>query len=200
MGRRNDHTRDELRALTLEAASRLVASQGLKGLSARRIAEEIGYSAGSLYVVFANLDDIIVHVNAATLADLHVAIADIPAAEPDPALAMQALARTYLQFATDHANRWRCIFEHRLPEAVDLPEWYLVQVANMFAVVAEPIARLRPDLEPAELQRAARALWSAVHGVCILGLDDKLDLSRDIHVDDVLQTLVRTVVAGASEL
>ncbi|MEM7406565.1 MAG: TetR/AcrR family transcriptional regulator [Pseudomonadota bacterium] len=200
MGRRNDHTREQLRALTLDAASQLVASHGLKGLSARRIAEEIGYSAGSLYVVFANLDDIVVHVNAATLAELHDAIAHIPVAEPDPAQAMQALAKTYLQFAIANANRWRCIFDHRLPESVDLPDWYLAQVGRMFAVVAEPIARLRPDLDAAGLQRAARALWSAVHGVCILGLDDKLDLSRDIQVDDVLETLVRTVMAGATEL
>ena len=181
MGRRNDHSKEELRALCISAAQALVAEHGLGGLTARRIAQGIGYSAGSLYVVFANLDDIIVHVNAATLAQIH------------------ALATSYLEFAQTHTNLWRCIFEHRLPGGVQVPPWFLDRVAQMFKVVAEPIGQVRPDFNEAHLSTAARALWSAVHGVCILGLDDKLDLSHRDAVTEVLGTLVEIYVAGLSE-
>ena len=199
LGRRNDHSKEELRALCISAAQALVAEHGLGGLTARRIAQGIGYSAGSLYVVFANLDDIIVHVNAATLAQLHAQVAPIPATHSDPHAAIHALATSYLEFAQTHTNLWRCIFEHRLPGGVQVPPWFLDRVAQMFKVVAEPIGQVRPDFNEAHLSTAARALWSAVHGVCILGLDDKLDLSHRDAVTEVLGTLVEIYVAGLSE-
>ena len=45
MGRRSDHKREDLRALALAAARRIMAAEGLRGLTARRLAQEIGYSS-----------------------------------------------------------------------------------------------------------------------------------------------------------
>ena len=67
MGRRNEHTRDELREIGLRAAEELVAAHGLAGLSARKVAARIGYTVGSLYMVFRNLDDLIAQMNERTL-------------------------------------------------------------------------------------------------------------------------------------
>lgn len=44
MGRRNEHTREELREIALRAAEELVAVQGLAGLSTRAAVSCIGYS------------------------------------------------------------------------------------------------------------------------------------------------------------
>ncbi|MEZ5601737.1 MAG: helix-turn-helix domain-containing protein, partial [Candidatus Competibacteraceae bacterium] len=63
MGRRNEHTREELRQIALEAAEELVAAQGLSGLSTRKVAARIGYTVGSLYMIFRNLDDLIAQMN-----------------------------------------------------------------------------------------------------------------------------------------
>ncbi len=67
MGRRSDHSRDNLRAMILEAARAILAADGLRGLTARRIAKAIGYSPGTLYNFFTNIDELILHVNAQTL-------------------------------------------------------------------------------------------------------------------------------------
>ena len=67
MGRRSDHSREDLRVLTLEAARRLLCAHGLEGLTARRVAAEIGYTPGTLYNIFENLDDLILHVTAGAL-------------------------------------------------------------------------------------------------------------------------------------
>lgn len=63
MGRRNEHTREELREISLRAAEQLVTAHGLDGLSARKVASAIGYTVGSLYMVFRNLDDLILQMN-----------------------------------------------------------------------------------------------------------------------------------------
>lgn len=70
MGRRNEHTREELREIALQAAEQLVAEHGLAGLSTRKVVGRIGYTVGSLYMVFRNLDDLIAQMNERTLETL----------------------------------------------------------------------------------------------------------------------------------
>ena len=74
MARRNDHSREELYQLALGAARDIAEAEGLRGLTARRIAAEIGYSVGTLYNVFVNLDDLIIHLNGSTLDQLYKAL------------------------------------------------------------------------------------------------------------------------------
>ena len=51
MARRSDHSRDEIREMALNAAKTIVEREGAAALSTRKIANEIGYTAGSLYLV-----------------------------------------------------------------------------------------------------------------------------------------------------
>ena len=67
MARRKDHSHEQLHTMATDAARELAEEEGLRGITARRIADKIGYSAGTLYNVFENLDDLIVHLNGSTL-------------------------------------------------------------------------------------------------------------------------------------
>ena len=67
MGRRSDHTRGELKGMVLKAAGGIIAQEGLRALTTRRLGKHIGYAAGTLYQLYRNLDDIILHVNTQTL-------------------------------------------------------------------------------------------------------------------------------------
>ena len=59
MARRSDHSREELREMALAATEEIIDQQGLAGLTARKVAAGIGYTVGTLYLVFRNLDDLI---------------------------------------------------------------------------------------------------------------------------------------------
>ena len=67
MGRRSTHTPQQLRELILDAAQEIIQVQGLAGLSAREIARRIEYSPGTIYNMFENLDDVVLHVEARVL-------------------------------------------------------------------------------------------------------------------------------------
>ena len=58
MARRSDHSRDELYELALVAARRIIEDGGYRALTARKVADHMGYSPGTLYNVFAGLDDV----------------------------------------------------------------------------------------------------------------------------------------------
>ena len=84
------------------------------------------------------------------------------------------MALAYLDFAAGNAARWRALFDHRLPVGKNLPDWYLADQVKLFGYVERPLRALKPALKPAERALLARSLFSAVHGVVTLGLEEKL--------------------------
>ena len=67
MARRSDHSREELYALILDSARSIVEEDGFSGLTARRVASSIGYAPGTIYNLFSNLDDLILHLRGKVL-------------------------------------------------------------------------------------------------------------------------------------
>src|SRR5262245_29039349 len=97
MARRSDHTREELYKLALDAARKIVGKEGLRGLSTRRVAGEIGYTAGTLYQLFDDLDDLIMRLNGTTLDALYSMCGEV-SPSGDPGMALKELANRYIDF------------------------------------------------------------------------------------------------------
>lgn len=196
MGRRNEHTREELREIALQAAEDLVAEQGLAGLSARKVVARIGYTVGSLYMIFRNLDDLIVQMNERTLDALYQQLADAVPDRSPPAAAIRGLARAYIGFALTQTHRWLAVYQHRLPEGESIPDSFAEKVARMFELVQHQLALLSPRRSPDDIALAARALWSGIHGICILGFDQKLEVAGGRSIPDVAGSLLDHYLAG----
>jgi AcrR family transcriptional regulator len=196
MGRRNEHTREELREIALQAAEDLVAEQGLAGLSARKVVARIGYTVGSLYMIFHNLDDLIVQMNERTLDALYQQLADAVPDRSPPAAAIRGLARAYIGFALTQTHRWLAVYQHRLPEGESIPDSFAEKVARMFELVQHQLALLSPRRSPDDIALAARALWSGIHGICILGFDQKLEVAGGRSIPDVAGSLLDHYLAG----
>ena len=196
MGRRNEHTREELREIALQAAEDLVAEQGLAGLSARKVVAQIGYTVGSLYMIFRNLDDLIVQMNERTLDALYQQLADAVPDRSPPAAAIRGLARAYIGFALTQTHRWLAVYQHRLPEGESIPDSFAEKVARMFELVQHQLALLSPRRSPDDIALAARALWSGIHGICILGFDQKLEIAGGRSIPDVAGSLLDHYLAG----
>ena len=68
--------RETLRAAIMAAAEARVAASGLENLGVREIAQEAGCSSGMVYKLFASHDELVLAINARTLAALEDAIAE----------------------------------------------------------------------------------------------------------------------------
>ncbi|HOB61269.1 MAG TPA: TetR/AcrR family transcriptional regulator [Candidatus Competibacteraceae bacterium] len=199
MGRRNEHTREELREIALRAAEDLVASQGLTGLSTRKIVTRIGYTVGSLYMVFRSLDDLIIQMNERTLDALHRQLLRATADSPPPTAAIRALAQAYIDFALTQTNRWLAVYQHRLPEGESIPDSFTERVTRMFELVQRQLALLCPRRSSDEIALASRALWSGVHGICILGFDQKLEVAGGHSLQDVAGSMLDHYLSGFTQ-
>lgn len=182
--------------MVLQATEAIVSEQGYAGLTVRKVAMRIGYTVGSIYLVFKNLNDLILHVNARTLEELSSVLDAVVVADESPEANINALGRAYLRFASERFYRWSMIFEHRLPEAEAIPEWYAERVLALIEKVEVQCRRLASHRSEAEIRLAARTLWSGVHGVCILALTGKLAVLGTDDVERSVDSLVINYIQG----
>jgi AcrR family transcriptional regulator len=160
------------RALILEIARSLIASKGLRSLKVRDIAEAADCSIGSVYNEFGDFDGVILTVNRETVQALTARLVAVP--KDDPVRQLHGLAAAYLEFAAEHANLLRSLFEHRMEEDRPFPEDILIMVMDAFALMHEPLVRLMPDRDPEGVALLARMMFSAVHGIISLGLEERM--------------------------
>lgn len=187
--------RSRLRERLLDVARQAIAARGLSGLKARELASEAGCALGAIYTAFDDLDELILRVNLSTLDRLGAAL-DEALARANPSDSLLALARAYLDFARREEPSWRALFEHRLSGGAPVPDWYADARNRLFGRLEAPLAQLLPQQDRAQLARLARTLFSAVHGVVALGLEQKIAAMPPQALDGELEALVRLIAAG----
>src|SRR6267143_1474974 len=110
------------------------------------------------------------------------------------------LTLAYLEFAARHTIRWRALFEHRMSEGRPLPEWFVDQQQVLFLQVERPLLTLLPELDEAARRTLARTLFSAVHGIVALGLEEKLVSLPLPDLRSQLTAAVRAIATGREQL
>jgi AcrR family transcriptional regulator len=170
--------RRKLRDALIAAAERTIEAEGLRGMRARDLALRVGCAVGAIYNVFTDLDDLIFAVNALTLEQLEktltVASGDSADPQADAIKTLVHLGIAYTDYAASHTQRWRALFDHRLPEGRDIPTWYRANLHRLFDYIEQPLRKLAPALANERRALLARSLFSAVHGIVLIGLEEKL--------------------------
>lgn len=184
--------------MALAAAGEIAEAEGLRGLTARKVAGRIGYSVGTLYNIFQDLDDLIIAVNGATLDTLyeHLLAARTAAPGDEPEAGLQVLAAAYLAFIDRHPKRWDLLFEHQMPPGRTLPSWYDKSLARLLGLLEDALAPLFRDSERTERARAARVLWCSMHGICSLARSGKLGIVTGDTVSAMADQLIASYTAG----
>ncbi|BAU90142.1 TetR family transcriptional regulator [Methylorubrum populi] len=187
-GPRGEHDREGFIALVAGAAESLVRNEGFRALGMRRLAAAIGYAPNSIYNAVGDLDQVVLRVNARTLARLHAALT----AEIDPNRAARdnalALADAYLVFVAADPRVWSLLFEHLAAPDQPFPDWYAAALAEPVGLVDTVLAPL--IAEPGERRRAVAALWAALHGLASLSTSRKLAVLTPDPPRDLARLLV----------
>lgn len=196
MARRSDHSRDEIKEMALAAAATIVEQEGSKKLTARNVATAIGYTVGTLYLVFKNLDDMVLHLNAHTLDDLHDWLQERRDTGAAPQQQLQALAEAYIDYAVSHTARWNLLFESVAGVDSELPDWYLQRLGKVFGLIEAALAPLVDHQGQEAIVQAARVLWASVHGICTLKIRHRLDLAGGQSTGEMAAMLINNFLAG----
>ncbi|MEQ1544200.1 TetR/AcrR family transcriptional regulator [Methyloglobulus sp.] len=189
MARRGDHSLEQIKDMILVAAENLVIEGGLSLLTVRKVAAKIGYTIGSVYMVFTSMDDLILHLKGRTLDTIAEQMEQVGTASAEKGL--EELAGVYIRFASQNLNRWSMVFEHRLPENIKVPAWYQKKVDNIYGKFESQFAQLTPELSPAQLKQTALAFFGGIHGMCVFMLTTQLGGLNNNDYEEGVALLIR---------
>jgi AcrR family transcriptional regulator len=189
--------RAKLRDDLILAAERSISAGGLAALKTRELAREIGCANGAVYNLVDDMDELVLLVGSRTLRRLDAALTEAESAgPPSPTETLVRIAVAYCDFAAENLELWRALFEHRMAPGKPIPEWAVSEQMNLFRHIFQPLAALLPSRSATELGVTARSLFSAVHGMVLLGLEQKLIAVPVEALRAEIAVITRAVVKG----
>ncbi len=195
MARRSDHKREELYEMAVSAAAQIAARDGFRAITARNVADAMGYSPGTIYNLFDNLDDLFLHVTGRTLDALFDELSGF-SPNGDAEADLERLAGIYLSFISSNPDLWRMVFEFSLAKEQAPPEWFSLKIQRVMALLENCIAPLFPEDASNERRDCARVLWASLHGITTLAQVGKLSNITALDVPDMAEILIQNFLAG----
>jgi AcrR family transcriptional regulator len=174
MARRKDHTRGELSQLAIKAGRELVIKKGTSALTARNVAQAIGYTPGTLYNLFENIEALTAAINIESMHAFADKLRQTESQSNDTHTRVRNIAQAYLNFHREQPQLWALLFA--IPLEID-SEAYHQAIHRVFDQVTEA---MQPLSETPELGRQkAKILWSTLHGICLLQQSGKLNVREN---------------------
>ena len=196
-----DLRRDALRARLVDRAEATISAKGLSALKARELAAEAGCSVGAIYNVFADLNDLVMAVNGRTFRRLGAAVTQATMGRDlAPRDQLIAMSQAYLGFASQNTLEWRALFDLEMSVETAVPDWYLAELAQLFALIAAPLREVFPLWDAGRIDLMTRALFSAVHGIVLLGLEKRISAVPVAHIEAMIATVLENLTGGTGSV
>ena len=204
-----------IRSKIIETTLTLLDEGGLENVKARKLATKVGVSVGTIYNIFGNVDRLIQEVNAHILSDMNK-MGQINVARSESELEQKiasgkienvlkeklrfrllALANTYMEFIDANAERWGAMLAYnRIGSDGAVADWYIVQKNALFDLVGNVLVDTKFGDDPKTRMIAARALWSAVHGIVTMSYVGQVSDKSRAYTWAQIELLVNTFVDG----
>lgn len=191
MARRKDHTRKELTELAVESGRKLVAEAGPQALTARKVATGMGYTPGTLYNLFENIDALAAAINIRSMEAFAGTIEAVMQRETSTSARLRGIARAYLDFHRDSPHLWSLLFATPLDYH---SQAYHEAIHRIFDQVVDATRPLTTD--PDAARRKAKVLWATLHGICLLQESSKLDVAQEDPPETLVNEFLNRFLQG----
>jgi AcrR family transcriptional regulator len=196
----------DLRTAVLDAARQLLVREGYRDLSMRDVAGAVGCSVSSIYLYFANKDEL-VH----TLVDEGfdrwyrrmreiVDAEDAGTAAGTPAARLEAVCRAYVDFGLANREFYEIMYMFHSDRMARYPKELFRRARRNIDLMAELVEAYAPENAPtaADARVLATALWATLHGVVSTIISDRLD--RRIDQARYVEGAIRFALSGVRTL
>lgn len=191
---RGNHGKEELKQLIINTGFTIVKNKGFLELGARKIAKEIGYSVGTLYNIFKDHDDIILHINAKTLDNLTNFISENLDKNLQKEFLVKKLANLHLEFALKNHNLWKLLFEHPVSASNSLKEFFDKKNQQLLEEFEESLIKFIEPNFGIFIDRNAKSLWAGIYGICSLAVNK--NFTSGSYDEKMMDCLVEAFLRG----
>jgi AcrR family transcriptional regulator len=191
---------DDLRTTVLDSARRLLVQHGYAAVSMRKIADAAGCSVSSIYLYFANKDDL-VHTLIDEGFQRWYGIVRSHAEVPLPPLPRLELhCREYVAWGLENPEFYEIMFMFHPDRMARYPKQLFRRATRSMDVLTELVAACVPGgfATADDARIAAHVVWAILHGVVTTILAERLDVrvDRARYID----LSINSAIAGVQRL
>jgi AcrR family transcriptional regulator len=187
---------ERLRDQIIEAVERLLVETGdEQAVTIRAVADAVGVTPPSVYLHFADKDEMLFAVCERLFAELDRITQEAASGSSDPLESLALRGRAYVRFGVEHPEQYRILFmgkPSRTPASFDLERLGAVAA---FGHLLEDVTRcVGSGLLRGDPLQASLVLWAGVHGLTSL-LISKPEFPWP-EVDAIADQLCRAMLHG----
>ena len=190
------YSEDQVDAIQRKICSVALATfrqEGVRGLTLRAIARQMGWTPAALYRYYANKDELLAAIRVEGFSRMGAQLEEARHTAPDALEAARAGMRAYLGFAVEEPELFRLMYELGQGDAPSLPSVRAEReraFSQARAIAADAIEAGLLDGDP---NLAAHLLWAGCHGLAALAMAEQLDLG--CSYDELIEPLLARIIA-----
>ena len=193
-------TKDKIHETLIIKGRDLVRRKGAEFLTARKLSEATGYSVGTIYNQFANMDKFIMEQNMLTLDELYLVLKKLL---PDTN-AYKNLNRyidAFVAFVLSQPNLWFLLYNfHICSKYENFPPIYLRKLLRLTNLWRKEFNAVFAELSPAERKDSLQVLWLSMFSLSSFLTLNGLDKMSKVNKKNICKLLLNTYLAGLSVL
>ena len=201
-----EQRKQDLRRVLLDAAKEIFLREGYDGFSMRKLAAQVGYSAGTIYLHFEGKGELLETLTEDSFSRLASSLAGLKERHEgrDPVEVLRKILYTYVEFGVRNPHEYRRALVGQQAKATCAGKIILETMQQVVRRCVEE-ARFR-EVDPVA---ASEALWATVHGVTSLLIQSEgifaagKPVVADLAINSVLGGLLSSPVmvqAGETRL
>ncbi|MDT7725099.1 MAG: hypothetical protein QOI21_1675 [Actinomycetota bacterium] len=147
----------------LDAALKVLADDGVTGLTVRSVAEAAGASTIAVYARFGGRSGLLDTLYEHTFDLLRETLEAMPPLSGDHEGDLLAFAMTYRRFALESPARYALMFERQVADFSPDPSLRVAVLETIFVLLVKRVERASPP--SADDVKLSYLLWTAMHGL-----------------------------------
>ena len=169
----------DLKNALIKAGTEILASEGLGGLSLRKVAKQAGVSHAAPYAHFKDKQALIAAISTEGFKQLHSQIESVKKTyQANPGTLLIETAWAYVQFALNEPDRFKLMFSSALEKEKEYPDFVEISQKNFRQLVdIVEICQGANILKGGDSELIALSVWGTVHGFVSLLLEGQISHS-----------------------
>ncbi|MBQ8869751.1 MAG: TetR/AcrR family transcriptional regulator [Alphaproteobacteria bacterium] len=178
----------------------LIKEKGADFLTARKLSEASGYSVGTIYNQFGNMDNFILIQNYLTLESLYNRLAKLQTSGT-AYHRLNLYVKEFINFVIENKNLWFLVHNFHLHNnSRHFSRVYLKRVVQITKLVENAFKSMFPDIEVPERTLSIQVLWLSLFSMSSFITTDALNSFSKINKYTLCELLLNTYLAGMKVL
>lgn len=188
--------KENIQDILIKKGRELIWNKGVDFLTARKLSDLSGFSVGTIYNQFGNMESFILLQNYITLDELLDFIKKAPNSD-NPYILLNNYLDAFITFVLNNRNFWSLLFNFHLKNSSkNLSRIYLRKMSEILNIISQPFAKLYPQTKRKERIILLNTLWLSLFSLSSFLTADNDETFSLTNKKTVCKLLFNTYLTG----